>query len=322
MLVKPLSPLGDIVIETDNPDIERRETGLFSLDRALGGGLPLRSFLEISGWEGSGKSTLAYYLLGTAGGPDGAIGIHDNEGFDPHYAGRAASRSDWGGRTLKIVPVVNKKGEPLSEEESLDALADYLYDDDVTGILLDSIGGLSPVGEEEGSTADANMGKRAQITGRFLRRCVHRLRGTERPKVLIATNHIHQNIGGQGTSTSGGKAVHYLAATRLRLNSDKDEGWWLVHGKVTKRRYHGVNPIDSFQFVLVPGEGVHPGLTAVQDCVFLGLAESDRVVKLGDKSYGYWKNIVEQRNSLDFAPFHTALKDAYNALLAVPQTTP
>jgi RecA/RadA recombinase len=304
-----------VIIENVNPDIERRETGLFSLDRALGGGLPLRSFLEISGWEGSGKSTLAYYLLGVAGW-NGAIGIHDNEGFDPSYAGRAAAQSDWYG-TLKIVPVANKKGEPMSEEESLDALADYLYDDNVTGILLDSIGGLSPVGEEEGSTADANMGKRAQITGRFLRRCVHRLRGTVRPKVLIATNHIHQNIGGQGTSTSGGKAVHYLAATRIRLNADKDEGWWLVHGKITKRRYHGTNPIESFQFVLVPGEGVHPGLTAVQDCITFGLAEFDRVVKLDGNSYGYWKNIVEERNSLDFAPFHTALKDAYNEVLTL-----
>lgn len=299
----------EIVVEMDGGMIERRLTGLWSFDRALGGGLPLRSFMELSGWEGSGKSTLAYYLLGV---PDesGTIGINDNEGFDPQYAARAAAQSGWRGK-IKVIPYVDSKGKPLSEEQMLDALADYLLMDEVSAVLLDSIGGVSPIGEEEGSVADANMGKRAQIVGRFLRRAVHRMRRAATPKVLIATNHIHQIMSGQGTITSGGKAVHYLAATRIRISRTEEDGWWLLQGKIVKRRYHGTDPISTFQAVLIPGEGIHPGLTAVQDCILMGLAEKTNTVRMNDKSYGYFKSMVQNRSdSEQFEPFRKALQDA------------
>lgn len=286
---------GGFVVEGVDADIQRVSTGLYSLDMALGGGLPLRSFMEISGYEGSGKSSLSYYLLGAVSSPKSGIAIGDNEGLDPNYAARSAGRAGWSG-TLKVVPYVNRKFEPTSEEEMLDILANYIVDPSVRSLLLDSIGGISPTGEEEGSVADANMGKRAQITGRFLRKAVHRLRHTPEPKVLIATNHIHQIIGGQGTMTSGGKAVHYLASTRIRLQADKDDGFWVVKGKIVKRRYHGFKPIENFQVVLIPGEGIHKGLSAVQDCLMFGLAVLDRTIRLGGVSYGYFKNMVENRN--------------------------
>lgn len=309
----PQSSLEGVTIEASQADIQRRTTGLWTLDRAYGGGIPLRSYTEISGWEGSGKSSLSYFLLGSLRS-ESILGVGDNEGMDPNYAARCAYNAGWRG-TLRVVPVIDDKGEPQTEEVQLDTLADYLLENEVSGILLDSIGGLSPVGEEEGSVADANMGKRALIVGRFLRRAVHRMRRAETAKVLFCTNHMHPMMGGPsgGTITSGGKAVHYLAATRFRISRIEEDGFWLINGKVIKRRYNGLAPINTFQVVLVPGEGVHKGLTAVQDCLLLGIAEKTTVVKLGDKSFGYFKTMVENRSDLElFAPFYKAL-EGFNA---------
>lgn len=296
-----------IVIENADVEIARSITGLASLDLSLGGGFPLRSVLEISGYEGSGKSTLAYYLLGCPK-VKGTIGIGDNEGCDPSYIAQAASRAGWRGR-LRVVPYVDDKNKPMAEEKMLDTLADYLLEDSVQATLLDSVGGLMPVSEEEGSAADARVGMRARMMGPFLRKCVHRLRQTEEPKAMFLTNHLHQIIGGQGSITSGGKAVHYLSATRMRLTSDKndEDNWWQIKGKIVKRRYTGDRPSQTFQCILVPGEGIDPGLTAVQDAIFFGLADKEGTIKLDGKSYGYFKKMVQTRGDLDqFVPFQEA----------------
>jgi len=58
------------------------------------------------------------------------------------------------------------------------------------------------------------------------------------------------------------------------------------------------------------GWGIHPGLTAVYDCLLLGLAKKERVVKLGDQSFGYMKDLIDGADDLEmFAPFIKALKE-------------
>ena len=62
----------------------------------------------------------------------------------------------------------------------------------------------------------------------------------------------------------------------------------------------------TFLLFVLSGKGIHRGLTAVVDCLELGLAESQKVIKIGDTSFGYLKNITEEAqagNEDFFQPF-------------------
>ena len=44
----------------------------------------------------------------------------------------------------------------------------------------------------------------------------------------------------------------------------------------------------------IPDHGLHPGLTAIYDANWYGVAEISRTVKIGNKSYGYMKDLVQK----------------------------
>ena len=106
------------------------------------------------------------------------------------------------------------------------------------------------------------------------------LDGSETPAVCVITNHIHEIIGGRGTITSGGKAVAYLSQTRMRVGAEKKDDRWVITGRMSKLRFRGSSDADEFKVVVVPGEGVHRGLSAVADAIHYGLANEDRVITL------------------------------------------
>lgn len=293
-------------------DIERVKTKLWSLDRAIGGGFPLRTIMEVSGFEGVGKSTFCDYLLGINGGP--AIAILPFESYDPQYLVASLRMTGWQGEIREVQPL-DDKGKVRDDEAMLDALAEAMMDDNVKAGLLDSVGAISPVAEEEGSVREANMGRRARIMGPFMRKVERALlRHRKTPALMLLTNHSHPNIGVPGVNTSGGKAVKFHSATCVRLNSleNYDDGSKLIEGKVTKLRFRpeGTPHNATFNVFLKAGSGVHIGLTAVQDCINFGLAESKQGrVDLNGKGYGFLsKMIYEKADDQElFAPFIAAL---------------
>lgn len=294
--------------ERDTEDFARLDTGLWSFDRAIGGGLPLRTITEISGWEWSGKTTLSLYLSALVN-EKGLIGYVDAEPLqDLEYVKRVHRAVGFHG-TMRWAKQI-EKNKRLTDDKRLEEIAKMLYEPDIAAIVLDSVGAIYPMSEEQGDIGEGRVGERGRIMADFLRKVQWRLNNIKPAAICLLTNHVHQIIGGRGTITSGGKAVHYYSATRLRLTTDRsEEGMWIVEGKVAKRRHWGIeSPPDSFQIVIVPGEGVHPGLTAVMDAINLGVAKRERTVSIGAKSFGYLKRIVEQRADDDlFKPFKQAL---------------
>src|SRR3990172_8277944 len=61
-------------------------TGIFSLDRALGGGIPAGTVSQIFGIEGSAKTTLAYHILGQALRQGKHCVLYPIEGYSQEYA--------------------------------------------------------------------------------------------------------------------------------------------------------------------------------------------------------------------------------------------
>lgn len=287
----------------------RLRTGFWSFDKAFEGrdgvmGFPVRAMAEVYGSWGVGKSTLVYTLAGKiATALESGIAVADIEDhFDPPFITAILEHAGFSG------DVYNATGDQ-SDAGKLEDMSDKLKSNDYCVGIVDSIGAISPISEVEGGFEDANMGRRAKLTAVLSRRIIHLSNTATKPRVVFCCNHVHPIMGGRGgTATSGGKVKEYLSTTRIKLSNKENfsDGSFLIGGKVDKNSF-GYSKREFILFNLA-GWGIHPGLTAVYDCLALGLAKQSRTVKLGDKSFGYMKAIIDGADDMDmFVPFQDAL---------------
>ena len=304
------------------PSLVRFETGLYSIDAALQSptgdiGLPLRSIYEIYGRPGVGKSSLSYYLAGKTASllPDKRIDLCDLEILDPDYVIASLEHSGFDG-TLNFIGMRDTKNKRRSHESMIQELQSNLELDDVSCGILDSVGAIVPIAEDEGEIGEANMGRRAKAVSQMSRKTILTLRDLLYPKNLYIVNHVLSVLGGRGHTTPGGEAVKYLGAIRMMLwqdelitNSKDVVTAFVTKGQVEKLRYGAKG--RKFQFVVIPGYGVSAELTALVDCVELGIASRKSVVKIGNTSVGYLSKLVDSAKSgysKTFEPFFEALE--------------
>lgn len=309
------------------PKIERLESGLYSLDSALrsvsgGLGLPLRTIYEIYGRPGVGKSSLSYYLAGKTAhtlNPKSRVDLCDLEVLDPDYVVSSMERAGFEG-TLNYIGIKDEKNKRRTHEAMVQELVDNLCIDAVSCGVLDSVGAIVPVAEAEGEVGEANMGRRAKFVAQIARKSIRNLRDLEIAKALFIVNHVAAVIGGRGHTTPGGESVKFLGAVRLMVwqdeiitNSKDEMVAFVAQGQVEKLRYGAKG--RKFKFVVIPGYGVSRELTALIDCVELGLATRKTTVKVGKDNIGYLSKLVESaRSGYDktFEPFFSAL-DKYKS---------
>lgn len=281
------------------PIIPRVSTGILSLDLALRNkatlGLPLRTIVEIYGHPNVGKSSLSYYLAGVVC-RSGVVPICDLEMLDREYLASAFQHSGFSG-DIHIMDSTDDKGKVIPHENMLMKWAELLYSNELAGsAVLDSIGAIQPLAEAEGDFGEAFMGKRAKLVAQVSRALSSALRNKERPAAAFIVNHVHGIMGGRGHASAGGETLKYMAAVRMMLwtkkvwtvsDDDPTVLGFQVEGQIEKLRYGGRG--KKFQFYIVPDYGVHQGVSALMDCIELGIAESKTTVKLDGKSLGYIK---------------------------------
>lgn len=307
-----------IKIEGDYPEVQRVPTGLFSLDVALSSqnvlGMPVRTIYEIYGRPGVGKSSLAYYLAGKLN-PTSKIELCDLEGLDRDYVVSSLGQAGFDGTLHFISGTGPKKKKPRPHEEMMQETVANLRNDDVSCAILDSIGAIVPIAEDSGDIGDANMGRRAKAVSQYVRGLTMVMQYMEAPKVAFIVNHVNAVIGGRGHSTPGGDALKHLAKVRIMLyssdiieDSDNTPIAFIAEGKIEKLRFGAKG--KKFKFVLIPGIGLSPDLTAMIDCIDLGLAERKTTVKIGDTSIGFISKLVDDASKGrhdKFLPFYDAL---------------
>lgn len=291
--------------------LDRVVTGLWSFDLAFNPktpGYPMRSINEVFGPTHCGKSTITYSLSGIiASKLSGSVALADFEGFDPNFI---SSVYDSVGFADGQVFIASGK----TDEETLDDLVQKVRKDAIVGIL-DSVGAISPISEQEGEIGDANMGRRAKAIAQFSRKAVNVLLENGRSPALFCINHVHPNLGMVGTSTPGGKTLEYLAHIRTRLKQVemfKDGLAYHVKGTVVKNKFGPKN--GEFNLVVVSGRGVHPGLTALIDCVTAKMVEvKNGVVRVGEEKHGrfsgYLQGAIDGKDEM-FDVFHQLLQGA------------
>lgn len=276
--------VSEVTVTGRYPTLARVKSGLFSLDYAMSQegnlGLPLRVVTELYGYTNTGKSTLAYYLSGKiAKEMEGSISAGDLEFNDVKYIPNAVGASGYKG-DVKMMDVTDEKGKPLSHEKILMALSRDLLKDEVASIIWDSIGAtqaevqMDVLFDPKGQFGEAHMGKRAKLVGEVVSAMRTALITKVTPSTALLINHVHQAIGGRGHITPGGERLKYLAGTRIMLWSiesfyeDDDDPsspalGFRVAGQIEKLRFGGRG--RKFQFYIVPGFGIHPGVTAMFD---------------------------------------------------------
>ncbi len=310
-----------LTIEGAYPKLERVVTGLHSFDRAVGNpftkeiGLPLRSIIEPHGYPFSGKSTFAYFLAAIIN-KTGTIVPVDFDGFDLNYLRSVMEGIGFEG-TVRVTSEYDKDNKPRAYADMVMEMAKALHEEKVSAGILDSVSTYQSIHESESEVGESSMGRRAQEIGQFCRKALSALRDPSvPPKIVIVINHAYQKIGGHGTSTAGGrvleasKAVSFSLYRDEKLIKDSDRDDFMISGKVTKLRYGGIG--RTFKLACILGRGIHPGMTAMLDCVEYGLAKREGTVKLGSTSMGRIRTWVEAAADGDdkkFAPFFDALSN-------------
>lgn len=288
--------VGTVVQETDDVffigevvPVRRVETGLWSVDRAFSGykdevGLPITS-IELYGPTGAGKSSISYSLAAIVCAQLGKrLVLADMEGFNPDTFRDILTGSGYRGAVYIA--------QGSTPDAVLDDMLEKLQQDDVVAAIVDSVGAISPLGEINSKTGEANMGRRAKLMSTEQRKLVNILR--QENKLAIHINHQLPNLGFVGMTTPGGQGLHYLSAVRVRVKMKKpfsDGGSFVIEGRVDKNRYGFKDRL--FHSVFLVGKGLDPNMSAVWDCY-----EQKLLYQKGKEKVLRWKETDEQIKTL------------------------
>lgn len=213
--------------------VKRIPTGSFSLDIALGGGLPLGRYIEISGDFSSTKTTQALHMLREAQKAGLTCAYIDVEGTtDENYA-----------ESLGVDVDSLLYTRPDSLEEATQIVLDLQRSQQVQFAVLDSIAAMTPNKEQDKNmNENMQMGIPQKLLSEFFRKYQannNRLsRRGANDFTLIGINQIREKIGvmfGDTTYTPGGRAKGFTASVDLRLR----RGDWISEGTGSNKEIVG-----------------------------------------------------------------------------------
>ena len=203
--------------------IERIPTGSISLDIALGGGLPLGRFIEVSGAYSSTKTTQCLHIIAQAQKRGLVCALVDVEGTtDESFAESIGVDFD------SLI-----YSRPDGMEEALQLLLDLQKSGEVHLAVLDSIAAMSTNKEQETTMEETvRMGIPQQLLGEYFRKYQannNRLeREGKKPFTIIGINQLREKIGAYGDPeyTPGGRAKGFACSVDIRLR----RGDWISEG--------------------------------------------------------------------------------------------
>lgn len=254
--------------DKDIPTIEVIETGIFSLDKVLGGGVPRGRMIEVYGPEGAGKTSLALYIAAAAQASKGIVGYIDAE----HSLNLKLAK------TLGVKTEELLLSQPDSAEQALEIAESMARSGDVSVIIIDSVAALVPQAEVDAEMSESQMGLQARLLGKACRKLTPVLAKSNTLLVLI--NQIRHKIGvfyGNPETTPGGNALRFYCSQRLEIRKGetlKEKDKVIGHNikiKVVKNKIG--NPFGAVEIPLLYGKGIDVILDLVDYAIKAGVIE-------------------------------------------------
>lgn len=206
--------------------VKRVSIDCISLNKIMGGGLPVGRLVEVFGSNSVGKSALATHFVASYQKRNKCcMWIDAEHTLDPEFMESC-------GVDLKALCKI----EPDTAEESLEAmrLGMKMKDDEGNPILdlivLDSVAALTPSADFDDSNelGSGAVGKLARLMSNALKQIVS-LAANSNTTIILINQERASNLMGYGpkSTTTGGNALKYYCSMRL----DMSRTGWIEEGK-------------------------------------------------------------------------------------------
>jgi len=224
--------------------VDRISTGVFALDFAIGGGLPLHKVMTIAGEYSSGKTTVALLTAAEFQKKEKLVVYIDTDhGLDPEWA-----------TTLGVDMSKMKVIQPDYIEQVSDTIETLLLTGEVGLIIFDSVANTPSKSELDESCEQDSYGGIGKPMARMMRKITKRLTHVE--SSIIVINQLRDKIGGYGNTEylPGGRALKFQSDIIIWLRpSDWIGGKDNPTGKMSKFRINKnrtAPPLKTGQFEL------------------------------------------------------------------------
>jgi len=286
--------------------VETIPSGSFSLDLALGGGIPKGRIVEIYGPESSGKTTLALHAVAEVQRRGGKAAFIDAEhALDPEYASRIG---------VKVKDLIIS--QPDDGEEALNILETLVRSGIINIVVVDSVAALTPRAEIEGEMGASHMGLQARLLSQALRKltAIAAKTGT----IIIFINQLRMKIGimfGNPETTPGGMALKFYASVRIdirriaQIKKGDDVVGNRTKAKVVKNKV--APPFKIAEFDIMYGEGISYESDVLNTAIKYG------VVRKAGASYSFG----EEKLAVGFDNVRLKLKEDKKLTEAIKKKT-
>jgi recombination protein RecA len=235
-------------------ELQRLRTGSLMLDLATGGGWAMGKINELYGKYSSGKSFLAQLTVAQTQRdyPEREVVWIDFEGaFDAKWAKKIGVDTD----SILIT-------SPEFMEDGLQLAVDLIHSKDVSLIVIDSLAAAQPKSEGENEVGKIDVGTRAKISNKFVRKTRSKVDLTLPPDLgnstILVLNQTYMLIGSYGDPdvTPCGEQMKFGAMLRVKIRKgetteDKSEGTTLMQEAkftVVKNKTFPPHTAGSFWF--------------------------------------------------------------------------
>ena len=251
--------------ESSYSKIDWITTGISSLDKILGGGIPTKRITELSGPFSVGKTTLALTVIGNA----------QKQGLktlwiDQEWAWESSYAEVLGVDPSKLLLIQERYAEL-----ALDQLEEFAENNKNAVIVLDAVGALLPRQEAEKSNEGKTIGGQAGLVAKFLRKIVPLLAINNH--ALLLCNHQFIDLMTSRLKTSGGAKLEYhksiwlsLRKANKKIMNGENQVGLVVEAEIKKNKLTATQG-QKCELQMIFGEGFSKEADLLQDALDSGL---------------------------------------------------